>query len=277
MTRVLYKTGSKNDEAAIVNFLWSLRDDLLFSERNRVTEIVQLIFAKGGTIVGYHNDVLVAMVGYFLGEPSRKYANKEVGFIYIAGIAQPHRLSRAMWHGLDFTFRHLQELDVNEFRCHAREGDPYTNRLYAHFAKRLGEDVNLRGYPTILYGNTIENVLAYLNKRRGRSVQTHAIALPQPTQFDTPLMPVTTVRPNPQMTGALWYCGPCDGWWLHNATSLPENWHLERLTALDNLAQQQSKAPAWPIREPALLFCPECGKRMRTQSLPTQERVASCV
>ena len=162
------------ERAAIIDFLFSIGDELHLQTRSDAEKITDLLFEHGGAFTGYHGDTIVGVVGYFLGEPSCNYANKEVGFIYVTAIAKAHRLSRMMWNGLGIMLRHLHTLGVKEIRCHAREQDRYTNRLYSHFAKPLGKDVSLRGDPTILYGNTIEDVLAYLDKgqsRRGKRLE----------------------------------------------------------------------------------------------------------
>ena len=272
MAHVTFRTCSSSDEAAIADFLWSIKDDLHLSEKSAAAKITQLIFEKGGAIVGYHHDILVAMVGYFIGEPSCNYANREVGFIYVTGLAKSHRLSRAMLHGMDFTIRHLQKIGIKEIRCHAREQDRYTNRLYSHFAERLGKDVSLRGDPTILYGNTIDSVLAYLDKRQtrqGTDSQNHR-------QVSGAIHVTSSQTAEPQPTGALWYCSPCNVWWLSKAKSAPENWHLARMTEIDSLVQQKVKAPTWNVSGPSPLFCPECGKRMVAQTLPKEGSGQSC-
>lgn len=179
MAYVTFRTCSKSDEAAIIDFLWSVKEDLWLSEKSAAAKITKLLFERGGALASYDGNELIAILGYFIGEPSHNYTNKEVGFIYVTALAKPYRLSRVMWNGLGFMIRHLEKIGVKEIRCHAREQDRYTNRLYSHFAKRLGNDVSLRGDPTILYGNTIEGVLAYLDKGRARQPVT-VDPLPQP-------------------------------------------------------------------------------------------------
>lgn len=267
MVQVEFQVSSKSDESAIVDFLWSIKDDLWLADRDSAAKITQLAFDKGGAIAGYHNDILVAMVGYFIGEPSQKYANKEVGFIYVAGLAKPYRLSRAMWNGLVFTMQHLQKLGMKEIRCHAREQDTYTNRLYSHFAKRLGTDVSLRGDPTVLYGNTIEGVLAYLNKGRTRQSTSPQTPTQIPVQTTSPTKLASPQTSSPQPHGSLWYCSPCNVWWFSDAQSAADKWRLERLVTIDELLQQQTHAPTQAVKGLSPLFCPNCGKKMATQPL----------
>lgn len=162
MSQITFQICTADDALTIVEFLWSIRADLRLSERSDIWEITELLFEKGGVIVGYKNDQVIGVLGYFLGEPSRNYANKEVGFIYFTAIAKVHRMTRFFSQGLRFTMELFQEMGLQTVRFHAGEDDRYTNRLYSHFAKPVGKELNRRGHHCILYENTIDNVLTYV-------------------------------------------------------------------------------------------------------------------
>ena len=154
------------DERSITDFLYSLKDELYLPDRQTAQAITNLVFEKGGVIAGYHESHLCAMLGYFRGEPDHGYVNKDIAFLYVAGIAKPYRLTRLFRHGLVFTVHGLQEARVREIRLQAEAVNAYTNRLYARFARPLSEDKNLRGIPVITYGSSIEEALAYLERRK---------------------------------------------------------------------------------------------------------------
>ena len=54
---------------------------------------------------------------------------------------------------------------------HAAEGDPYTNRLYAHLGQPIARAKNRRGDTHIVYANTIDALLANLARDRSRRIQ----------------------------------------------------------------------------------------------------------
>ena len=165
MSNLTFSICTKHDESAIIDFLWSIKADLMLPNRTVIEEMTALLFEKGGLLAGYKDGQMIAVLGYFLGEPGRNYANKEVGFVYLTAIGKPYRMTRVCSQGLQFTMETLKEMGIREVRFHAAEDDPYTNRLYSHFAKPLGQELNRRGHRCILYGNTIDNVLAYLSNR----------------------------------------------------------------------------------------------------------------
>lgn len=166
MGNVMFKVCSQAEKPVIADFLWSLKEEFRFAERQIVAEITDLLFDKGGVIGGYRGDEMVGMFGYFLGEPSRDYANKAVGFIYIAGLAKPICRTGAFRDGSHFLAATLKSRGVRELRCHAAAGDPYTNRLYAYFGQPIAKEKNRRGDTCILYANSIDAVLA--NLARGK-------------------------------------------------------------------------------------------------------------
>lgn len=165
--RIVYRVCTWDDEEAVAALLWSTKEEQYISERSTTVEIARLLFEKGGVIAGYDGKNLAAMLGYFRGEPSRDYTNKEIGFLYVGGVAQPYRYSRVAWNCFYFTLKYFEKLSIQEIRCHASIHNPYTNRMYAHFAKVLGRDVTRRGSPAILYGSTVDEALGYV--RRGRT------------------------------------------------------------------------------------------------------------
>ena len=185
-SQINLRVATHADRNAITDFFYQIGDELGLSTRRAAQKITDVVFENGGAIVVHKNEAMIAALGYFLGEPSRKFANKEVGFIYVTAIKKAHRLTFTGWRGMVFAMQHLRTLGVREIRCHARQTDPYTNRLYAHFAKPIGEDVSLRGDPTILYGNTIENVLAYIERVQARGARrvarTNTIEPSKPTR-----------------------------------------------------------------------------------------------
>ncbi|MBV7338213.1 hypothetical protein KFU94_60310 [Chloroflexi bacterium TSY] len=60
----------------------------------------------------------------------------------------------------------VQARRVIELRCHAREGDAYTKRLYARLASAISKEKNRWGDICILHANSVENVVALSNRRR---------------------------------------------------------------------------------------------------------------
>lgn len=156
---IQFKHCIKEDASTLIDFFWSLKDDLYLREKADAEKIAADLFERGGAFAGYKDETMIAASGYFLGEPACDYRNKEVGFIHVAGIAKPYRLSRVMRNGFHFMATFFKDAGVTELRFQAKEDDLYINRLYARFAKPLGKDVNLRGIQTILYATTVDHVL----------------------------------------------------------------------------------------------------------------------
>ena len=170
---VRFRVCRPSEQQSLSDFLWSMRTDFHFTERSITTEVAQLLFAKGGVVSGYVNDTMVGTFDYFLGEPSHDFANKEVGFIYIAGIANAYRRAGVFRNGLHFLATTLQHYGVTEMRCHARKDDAYTNGLYARLGPAIGTEKNRRGDTCILYANSVANVLALTSRRRKRERGPH--------------------------------------------------------------------------------------------------------
>lgn len=171
---ITFRACTLTDTPTIVEFFWSLKEELRLKERSAADAIVPLLFDKGGIIGGFVNDEhdrdkhegdrLVCAFGYFLGEPARDYANQEIGFIYIAGIAKAYRRARVFTNAIGFLATKLQAFDVSELRCHAGIDDPYTNKLYGRYGEQIATEPNRRGHLCNLYAIHMPNVLALANR-----------------------------------------------------------------------------------------------------------------
>jgi hypothetical protein len=165
MNNFTYKScGQAEDGQAIIDLLFAVKDELYLPDRGVIQAITAKCFANGGVFGAYHGEQLCGMMGYFYGEPDQGFANKEVAFLYVAGILEPYRLTRMFWHGLLFALRHFQQAGVQEIRLQAEAANPYTNRLYGRFAQPLARGKSLRGKDVITYSGRIENALAYLSR-----------------------------------------------------------------------------------------------------------------
>ena len=156
MANLTYKICSEADTPALIDLLWSMKDELFLPDRNAAAEIIELLFQNGGTFATYDNNRMIGLLGYFLGEPADDFANKDVAFIYVAGLAREYRMSRAFQHGLAFALKKLSEFGLSEARFHAAESDPFTNRLYARFASPVRKEKNRRGHSCILYSRLLQ-------------------------------------------------------------------------------------------------------------------------
>jgi hypothetical protein len=154
------------DQEAIVDLVFSIKDELRLPDRETAEKVVNTCFTHGGIIGGYYDSQLVGMMGYFRGEPGKDYQNKETAFMYVACITDEFRLSRLFRKGLLYTFREFRKMGLKEIRLQAEATNPYTNRLYGRFAKPLGESKSLRGLPVVTYGGTLDEALRYLEPKR---------------------------------------------------------------------------------------------------------------
>ena len=166
MPNVTFRICTPTEKMTATNFLWSLKEEFLFTEQSAVEEITELLFEKGGVIGGYQAAEMVGLFGYLLGEPSRDFTNKDVGFIYVAGLAKPVRGTGVFRHGARSLLITLKALGVRELRCHAAEDNPFTNRLYARFGQPIAKEKNRRGINCILYANTIEAIIADFSRAK---------------------------------------------------------------------------------------------------------------
>jgi hypothetical protein len=166
------KCVQAQDQEAIVDLVFSIKDELRLPDRETAEKVVNLCFENGGIIGGYYGSQLVGMMGYFLGEPAKDYQNKKTAFMYVACIADEFRLSRLFRKGLLFTFREFRKMGLREIRLQAEATNPYTNRLYGRFARPLGESKSLRGLPVITYGGTLDEALRYLEPKKRSAAQT---------------------------------------------------------------------------------------------------------
>ena len=169
VTPIRFRTCDINDHADVIDFLYSIRDELYFSEYAVAAEIADLLYERGGVIGGYHNGQLVGLVGYFYGQEADSYTDKQTALIYVAGLAKPYRSSGIFAVGLRFLTEALYTIGVQHLRLHVVETDKRLNAIYSTFATPLRTERNRRGLCCVLYGNTVEAVLAHLQQRRVRS------------------------------------------------------------------------------------------------------------
>ena len=166
MSKVIFKICIPADKPEIANLLWSLRTELLLDSYSAAEKVIDVSFEKGGALGGYIDDELVAMLGYFLGDPADGFADKGVGFIYVTGIARQYQMGRLFLRGMAFTMPFFKSIGIHAIRCQASVHDPYTNRLYSRFAQKLGQSVSLNGKPAIQYGSSLDDVLTYMRRRQ---------------------------------------------------------------------------------------------------------------
>lgn len=180
-TNITYRPCQPTDAQAISDFLLTIGDELTIRDECEAAEMIALLFAKGGMLGAYREEQLIGVLGYFFGEPACNYANREIGFIYLAALAKPYRLSRVFQNGLFYTFPFLRELGVREVRFHAREHDRYLNRLYARIAQPLRKEVNRRGYPCILYRKVLQAPAVMMMAGRTNAVTSPAATAANPS------------------------------------------------------------------------------------------------
>lgn len=179
---IVFQQCSQADRQEITDFLYSLRQELYFSERKVAAGITELLFLRGCVFGGTVNEAVVAMIGVLYGEPARDYVNKEVGFVYVAGLAQRYRGTAAFRTGLRFVLEQFQQAGMTEIRFHALEKDRRLNALYSSFTQPIGREMNPRGLPCVLYGSSVTDALAILDQREKRRHMVH------PTPHGRPLL-----------------------------------------------------------------------------------------
>lgn len=160
------KSIQSEDQEAIVDLVFSIKDEFRLADREAAEKIVNISFEHGGVVSAYNGSQMVAMMGYFKGEPDKDYQNKETAFLYVACITKEFRLTRLFRQGLLFALREFRKMGLKEIRLQAEATNPYTNRLYSRFAQPLGESKSLRGHRVITYGGTLDEALRYLEPKK---------------------------------------------------------------------------------------------------------------
>ena len=181
MTHYRYKICNPlTDREEITDYLYTQKDELYLPDYKSVQNVIELCFAQGGIAACYADDKLGAMSGFFLGEPSKNFANKDTAFIYVATISEPYRLTRMFLNGLVFMLNHFQETGIVSIRMQAEDTNLYTQKLYGRFAKPLARGKTLRGKDVITFGSSVEEALTYLQRgrRAQRNVQLAVANLP---------------------------------------------------------------------------------------------------
>ncbi len=154
------------DQEKLSNFLWTQKDDLFLPDHESAQKVVDLVFEKGGILAGFDSSNRIqAMFGFFFGDPSDEYANKELMFVYVAAVSKSYQLSRTFLRGMASLAHEGARLKIDQFRMHASVTDKYINRLYSKFSNPLGESNNLRGYPVMVYEGSLDNVFEKIGPR----------------------------------------------------------------------------------------------------------------
>lgn len=165
------------DSMALEQFLFTQREELFLPDRLAVKKVVDLVFDKGGFVAGFDsNNQVQAMFGFFFGDPSEGFENKDLMFIYVAAISKAFRLSRTFLQGITSIMQEGIRLKIDQFRMQASINDRYLNRLYSKFSNPIGQSKTLRGYPVIVYQGNIDDVFSKI----GPSIQ---VALGQQSAF----------------------------------------------------------------------------------------------
>jgi hypothetical protein len=179
---VSFHICTQSETPAIVDFLMEIGPELKLSERQTAAEMVDLLFAQGVVVAGYATqdgaEKMVAMMGFFWGDPHKDFANKHIGFVYVAAIAKAWRHTGVFRGLMVEVSRIFMAHDVQEVRFHAEEANVYTNMLYSKIAQPLNKEKNRRGITCILYGTSVANAVAYLQKgARRRFERTRPLVL----------------------------------------------------------------------------------------------------
>ncbi|MCB0036080.1 MAG: hypothetical protein KDE51_18750 [Anaerolineales bacterium] len=177
MSTYTYKLADPTDDYQdALGLLYAIKEDLHLANKEACAKIIDVCFEKGGIVLGYDEQTVVSLGGFFWGDPTEAYRDSSVGFVYVAAILPEYRLSRVFFVGLRFLLQTLKQLGAGQVRMQARKGDPYTNRLYSRFARPLGEGKSLRGDAVLTYGNEIEAALTYFEGRRPQVASETAVA-----------------------------------------------------------------------------------------------------
>lgn len=170
MTNFTYRICQPDERNAVTDVYFANKEELCLPDRSAAEQVTELLFCKGHVVGGYHNDKLVGALGYFLGEPQHDFSNNEVLYLYVGAILPAYRLTRLFHHGLLFTLQMYQGTAVTQIRLQAEAANPYTNKLYGRFAQPVARGKSPRGVPVTTYGSSIEDAIAYLTRRKRKSV-----------------------------------------------------------------------------------------------------------
>lgn len=175
MTQYRYKfCDATLDRAAVIDLFIAVKDELHLPDRSAVEQMVDLIFTRGGIIAAYHRDQMVGAGGYFFGDPTDDFADKSLLFIYVAAILPDFRGTR-LFHGcLVHLLSQMQKEGMTAIRMQAETTNPFTNKLYGRFARKLGPGKSLRGIDVNVYGAPITEALAALSGRKRPSAAAYA-------------------------------------------------------------------------------------------------------
>ena len=186
MKNFTYRQCQPDEKEAVTDIFFANREALCLPDRPAAANVTELLFAKGYVIGGYHDDNMVGVLGYFLGEPQHDFANKNVLYLYVGAILPEYQLTRIFFHVLLFIVEMYQGTAVTQIRLQAESTNPYTNKLYGRFAQPLAREKSPRGVPVITYGAAIEDVMAFTSrfKRPLRRTQT-----PQQYYFEHRIRP----------------------------------------------------------------------------------------
>jgi hypothetical protein len=164
MSNFTYRLCHQDEKEAVTDVFFATQEALCLPNRAAAAKITKTLFADGHLLGGYHNNKLVAVLGYFLGEPKHDFANNDVLYLYVGAILPEYQLTRLFYHGLLFILHLYQGTAVTQLRLQAEKANPYTNKLYGRFAQPIAEGKSPRGVPVITYGGSIEEAIAYLSR-----------------------------------------------------------------------------------------------------------------
>ncbi len=161
------------DERAIKTFLLAQKEDLMLDGEMAVQKVIDLLFEHGGILATFDsNKKIVALLGFFFGDPQQNFKNKDTMFLYVTAIAKPYRMTRLFFQGMLFTMMRGQEMGLGQFRMQANIHDPYVNKIYSRMGHALGEGKTLRGHHVITYGGSIAELLNKYGRNKYRTTAT---------------------------------------------------------------------------------------------------------
>ena len=156
------------DQEEIVDLFYSVREYLHVPDRETCQAVTELCFERGGVFGAYDGSLLVGAMGFFYGEPQCDHVNKEMVFMYVAGIRTEYHLSRVFLTGLRRVLLAFLAEGIQAIKLQAVANNPYTTRLYGRFAQPVARSRSLRGVETITYASSIEDALSRLPGGRRR-------------------------------------------------------------------------------------------------------------